>query len=507
MTAAVAEGAGPAAPSPLLVARGITKTYGGVTALAGADLVVRSGEVHALLGENGAGKSTLIKIIAGAVEPDSGTLEWKGEPVRFPTRRESRDAGIAVIFQHGHLVPELTVAENLSLGIERRRLGFVDRAAVKAHARRALDRIGVRLDMDARVRNLRVAERQLVEIAAALAQDAQLVIMDEPTASLGPREVDELFAVIEQLEAAGTAVLYISHRLEEIQRVADRVTVLRDGSTVAGYDARDVTQEQLISSMVGRAVVAGAPPPVDESAPIALEASHIATDAGLRDVSLTVRRGEVLGVYGLLGSGRTELLRALCGADRLREGSVAVEGRVLRLRSPADAKRAGIGFVAEDRARQGVLPTLTVRANLTVAVLRTVTRWGFLLRRREQSLADGAIERLGVVARSSSQPIDSLSGGNQQKVVVGRWLLSDLRVLLLDDPTVGVDVAAKAEIHELVRRAAGAGCAVVLATSETSELLSLSSRVALLYRRRLVGELAGPDLSEQRVLELAVGGR
>lgn len=492
---------------PLLVARGMTKTYGGVTALAGADLVVLSGEVHALLGENGAGKSTLIKIFAGAVEPDSGSLDWKGEPTLFPSRRESRDAGISVIFQHGHLIPELTVAENLSLGVEPRRFGIVNRSAVRAHAHKALARIGVRLDIDTAVRNLRVAERQLVEIAAALAQDAELVIMDEPTASLGPREVDELLEVMGQLAAQGAAVLYISHRLEEIQRVADRVTVLRDGSTVAQFDAQGVTEQQLISSMVGRAVVAGTPPSMDGSAPVVLEASRIATDSGLHDVSLTVRRGEVLGVYGLLGSGRTELLRALCGADRLREGFVAVDGRVVKLRTPADAKRAGIGFVAEDRATQGVLPTLSVRANLVVSVLGSVSRLGWVHRHREQSLANRAIDDLGVVARFATQPIDSLSGGNQQKVVVGRWLLSDLRVLLLDDPTVGVDVAAKAEIHALVRAAADAGCAVVLATSETSELLSLSSRVALMYRRRFVGELTGADLSEQRVLELAVGGQ
>jgi ABC-type sugar transport system ATPase subunit len=489
----------------LLRMEGVSKQFDGVRALHEAHLDVVAGEVHAVLGENGAGKSTLIKILCGALHRDAGVILWNDEPVELHKPADATAIGIRVIHQHLSTIDHLSVRENLTLGTERRNfLGFIDRGESRERSRRALARLGADLDLDQRVGALRIAEKQLVEIARAITLEARLLVMDEPTASLGDREADALFDVIRVLRGQGVAIIYISHRLEEVLRLADRITVLRDGQTVDTVPAAATDRDRLVQMMVGRPPSHARRDTGDLGA-IILEVDRLSTDSGLHEVSLEIRAGEILGVYGLLGSGRTELARALCGADPVRSGTIRIDGEPMAFRSPRDSRRAGVGLVPEDRTAQALFPQSSVRENVTSASEDLISRLGWIRERRERTLVERVVEDLRVRTPSIEQKVAYLSGGNQQKVVLGRWLIRDPRLLVLDDPTVGVDVGAKDEIYRIIGELTRKGTAVLFISSDLPELLALSDRLMVLHQGRVSGSLARTDISQAQVLRLAMG--
>ena len=484
--------------------RGISKSYQGVRALRNASFDVRAGEVHALLGENGAGKSTLIKILAGAVARDEGEVRIAGEHVEIGSRQDAQRLRIGVVFQHPELVDELTIADNVTLGSERSRLGVIRRRESRERTAAALRRLGVQLSPGRAAAGLRTGERQLVEIARAIVSEARILVLDEPTASLGRREIESLFTVVRELRDQGVAIVYISHRLEEIAEIADRLTVLRDGAVVATVDAARTSRSELVRMMVGREMghVFRKESHVRER--VALEARRLSTEAGLEGVSFELREGEVLGVYGLLGSGRTELARALSGADGLIGGELLVAGRSGRLRSSSHAARRGIGLVPEDRIAQGLFPILSVRENVTLSGAGSYPL-GIVRRADETRRTLGAVRELAIRTASTESAVSTLSGGNQQKVVFGRWLVAGVSVLILDDPTVGVDVGAKEEIYRIVADLTRDGTAVVFLSSELLEVLGLADRMLVLRDLRVAGELAGDAMNEANALALALG--
>mgnify|MGYP000536507333 CR=1 FL=1 len=490
---------------PLLSVAGMTKSFGGVRALRDGQIEVRPGEVHALLGENGAGKSTLVKIIAGAHQPDSGSVRWNGEEIAIASLADAARLGIRVIYQQLNVVPHLTVAQNLTLGQERSRFGLIDLADTRRRARTALNRLGIDLDLDRMAGELRVAERQLIEIARSLSDDVRLLVMDEPTASLGDREVERLFSVIRGLREQGIAIIYISHKLDDVFAIADRITVLRDGQTVGTVEAAATTNAQLIAMMVGRTIGHDLKRSSMATSDVVLEVEHLVTPTGLDDISFSLHAGEVLGVYGLLGSGRTELARALFGADLIASGTVRVRGEPARFRSPGDARNAGLGFVPEERAA-AAFSALSVRENLLSAAPELISRGSWLQSWRERPLALRMVEMLRVRTASIEEPLARLSGGNQQKVIVGRWLVRDTPILILDDPTSGVDVGAKDELYRLIGTMTASGTSIIISSSELPELLALADRMLVLHEGRIAGILQGASLTQQDVLQLAVQG-
>jgi ribose transport system ATP-binding protein len=489
---------------PLLEMHAIDKSYEGVRALDGASLAVAAGEVHALLGENGAGKSTLVKILAGAVERDAGTLSWEGRPVEIASRRDATDLGVGIVFQHAELIDELSIAENISLGRERARAGFVDRSAARRLARDALERVRAPLRPERAVRGLRAGERQLVEIARAIAFDVRLLVLDEPTASLGEREVDNLFRIVRELRDDGIGIVYISHRLPEIFELSDRVTVLRDGRTVETVETESTNRDALVAMMVGRDLTGIFRKVSHAREEVTLSVRDLASDGGLDGVSFDLHAGEVLGVYGLLGSGRTELARAIVGADRVVAGTIELDGAPARLGAPSAAVRRGVGLVPEERVSQGTFQGLSVRENLTAARGDLVATHGWVRGGRERRRAREVVERLRIRTRSIEAPVSTLSGGNQQKVVFGRWLIGDTRVLVLDEPTAGVDVGAKEEIYGIISDLAAGGTAVLLMSSELPELLGLADRLLVMRDGHAAGLLDRERMSEAAALELAL---
>jgi rhamnose transport system ATP-binding protein len=486
--------------APLLELRDIRKSFGGVHALKGVSFELRPGEVHALVGENGAGKSTLIKIVTGAHRPDSGTLSLLGSPVVDNDPVTSRRLGVAVIYQQPALLPELSVAENIALGAEPAGLWRRVRWAARvSRARELLGRIGAAVDPEAPVSSLSLPEQQMVEIAKALGADAKVLIMDEPTASLPEHEVRRLFRVVQDLRSQGVGIVYISHRLEELEELADRVTVLRDGNSVATKPRAELDRAELIRLMVGREVTQVFSKRAVERGEVRLELR------GVRGVSLQVRRGEILGLAGLVGAGRTELARTLFGLTPADAGEILLDGVPVRVSGPSAAIELGIAYVPEDRRRHGVILDLPVAANATLAVLRRLSRRGFLDFDAERALAEEAVARLQVKTPSVETPVGHLSGGNQQKVALARWLATEPRVLILDEPTQGIDVGAKSEIHALMGDLAAKGLAVVMISSELPEVLGMSDRVAVLHRGRLAGVLDRAEATQERILALALG--
>ncbi|HVJ80924.1 MAG TPA: sugar ABC transporter ATP-binding protein, partial [Planctomycetia bacterium] len=448
----------------LLRLSNIEKSFGGVRALKGVSFELRAGEVHALVGENGAGKSTLIKIVAGAYPPDSGQVEIAGQTVVEADPRRAHALGVAVIYQQPSLFPDLSVAENLALGIEPpgalRRVRWRER---RENAARLLGRVGAEFSPDAEVRDLSMPEQQLVEIARALGTDARIFIMDEPTSSLTEREVKNLFRAIRQLRFQKAGIVYISHRLEEIGEICDRVTALRDGAWVATKPVAEVDHAAVIRMMVGRELASVFPKVDAPIGPPVLELESLSCAAsGFKDVSLEVRAGEILGLAGLVGAGRTELARTIFGIDPADSGSIRIEGKPVVISSPADAVACGIAYVPEDRRKHGVILDMSVAANATLAVLPSLSRGGLLARGAERALATDAIDRLGIKTPSPRTPAGDLSGGNQQKVALARWLATKPKVLILDEPTQGIDVGAKAEIHRLMGELAAAGMAIIM---------------------------------------------
>ena len=483
----------------------IDKHFPGVHALKAVGFDLRPGEVHALMGENGAGKSTLMKILSGVYQPDGGVIEIDGQPVSLPSPRAAQDQGIGIIHQELALMRDLTVAQNIWIGREPRlSFGRIDEARQNADTAALFRQMNVAIDPRAVVGSLSIARQQMVEIAKALSHRSRVLIMDEPTAALTEAEIAELFAIIARLRAEGVGIVYISHKMDEIRRIADRVTVMRDGAHVGTVAAADTPIERIIAMMVGRDLddAALAIPDLTD-APVALELRGIRRRPDLRDISLTVRRGEVLGLAGLMGAGRTELARAVFGADPRDGGEVLVHGRPVEIRSPADAVRAGIGYLSEDRKHFGLALPMDLRANIAMAsVPRFADRLGRLDEGAMAAVARDYIARLGIRTPSDRQPVRLLSGGNQQKVVIAKWLLRDCDILIFDEPTRGIDIGAKAEIWRLLADLAAAGKAIIVISSELPEILRVSHRIAVMCEGRLTGILPG-HASQEDIMALA----
>ncbi|WP_448073214.1 sugar ABC transporter ATP-binding protein [Georgenia yuyongxinii] len=496
----------PGDPTPLLEVRDISKTFPGVKALDGVSLTLNRGEILGLCGENGAGKSTLMKILTGIYEPDEGgEVRFDGKPSKPRNPREAYEQGLVIVHQELHLVPDLTVAQNIFIGRERKSLGGLgidDRGQV-AEARRLLSRLGIRLDPAALVGNLSVADRQMVEIARALSFDARVIILDEPTAPLSTDEAEALFRVIREFRNENTGVIYISHRLEEVLDLCDRITVLRDGQSVGTREAGDLTHKELISKMVGREVSGDLRPPQRNPGEVVLEVKGLSTRELLDDVSFELRRGEILGLAGLVGAGRTEVARAIVGADHRSAGEIRVRGRKIAIANPADAVDAGIGYLSEDRKGAGLLLTKSVKDNVALSSLDRHTKVGVIDDRTLATIAKGQVKALAVKTPSVEQQTQFLSGGNQQKVIIGRWLVRDCDILIFDEPTRGIDVGAKEEIYAILNDLVAAGKSLIVISSELPEVLRLADRVAVMSEGRLAGILENADATPERVMQLA----
>ncbi|ACZ84394.1 sugar ABC transporter ATP-binding protein [Streptosporangium roseum] len=487
----------------ILRVEGLRKEFPGVVALDGVDFTLRAGEVHVLLGENGAGKSTLIKMLSGAYHPDGGRILVDGAPTEIRTASDAQRLGIATIYQEFNLVPQLTVGENLALGRPPRRFGFVDTGRMHEQAGELLRRVGVDVDPRTPVARLGIARMQMVEIAKALGLNARVLIMDEPTAVLTTTEVERLFGIVRQLRDQGVAIVFITHHLEEIPQIGDRVTVLRDGSSVAEVPAT-TPENELVRLMVGRPIDQQYPrEPAAPGGPL-LQVRGLRREGEFTDVSFEVRAGEVVGLAGLVGAGRTEVARSIFGADAYDSGEVLVNGRPLARGDVHAAMEAGLGLVPEDRKGQGLVLGADVGENLGLVTLRRASRGGFVDRQGQRRAAAEVARQLGVRMSGLGQEVRTLSGGNQQKIVIGKWLLAKASVLILDEPTRGVDVGAKVEIYQLINSLTASGHAVLMISSDLPEILGMSDRVLVMARGRLVGELAAGEATQDSVMALAV---
>lgn len=489
----------------LLSMQDISKAFSGVPALRSASLEIGEGEVMALVGQNGAGKSTLIKILTGAYQRDTGLIRFEGEDVVFATPGASQARGIATIYQEINLAPQRSVAENIYLSREPRTgLGLLDRRAMREGAAAVLKTFNLDIDVDPPVGHFSAATRQMIAIARAVTQKARLVIMDEPTSSLDEREVGILFETIRTLKRNGVAVLFIGHRLDELYEICDRVTIMRDGQTVAHSAMADMPKMELVRHMLGKELAAfqaiARDSGDDETKPVRLSVEGAGSGVRVRDVSMTVREGEISGLAGLLGSGRTETARIIFGVDRLKTGAIRIDGKERSYAEPADAIADGIGLVSEDRKIDGIIPDMSIRENMTLALLPKLRKAGIVDRARQQEIVTRYIKALGVKCASPDQPIKELSGGNQQKVLLARWLCTDPRILIIDEPTRGIDIGAKAEILKLLRNLADEGLSVLMISSELEELLAAADRVTVLSDGRSVAVLKRNELSETALL-------
>lgn len=486
----------------LLTAANVTKSYAGIAALRNASFELRAGEVHALVGENGAGKSTLIKIFTGAVQADGGEIRLNGEPVEHNTPHKARSLGIVAIYQQPALFPDLTVSENLAMANEPGGLWRVlDWKAREKRARAVLSEIGGRIDPGAPVSSLSMAELQIVEIARALGGNAKVLILDEPTASLTEEETQRLFGIVRDLRRRGVGLIYISHRLEELFEIADRVTVLRDGEVIGTRAMSDVDRPAMIRMMVGRELSSVFPKRQVPLGEVILETRGVGSrEAGIRDISIELRQGEILGLAGIVGAGRTQFAETLFGLTPADAGEIRVTGRVEKIESPTRAIELGIAYVPEDRRRHGVIMEMPIPANISMASLGA----GFLNLKRERRLAQDYRSRLQIKAGSMSAPVRNLSGGNQQKVALGRWLATNPKILILDEPTQGIDVGAKSEIHQLMGELAAQGMAIVMISSELPEILGMSDRIAVMHSGTISGVLSRAEATQEKVLALAL---
>ena len=487
---------------------GVDKSFPGVQALADARFELRPGEVHALVGENGAGKSTLMKVLTGIYRRDAGTIWYKGSEVEIPNPRAGRDLGISMIHQELVLAPHLTVAQNIYLGREpRSRLSFMvdDRRQVE-QAAELIERLHLKLDPKARVRDLKVAQQQMVEITKALSLDASVLIMDEPTAALTTTEIDELFRIIRTLRGQGVGVVHISHRLEELRQISDRVTIMRDGRHVATVETRAVSMDEIISMMVGRTIYEEAPQIPDAEIPqdVVLEVRGLTRGRAVRDVSFALKRGEILGVAGLVGAGRSELVRLIFGADQKDSGEILVNGNLVEVSNPADAVRLGISYLSEDRKRHGLALGLDLETNVALASFnRFLTVLGQVNTKLTRSVAEQRVEELEIKTPSVRQKARNLSGGTQQKVVVAKWLTAETDILIFDEPTRGIDVGAKQEIYHLLNQLAAAGKSIIMISSELPEILRMSHRIIVMCEGRLTGELTAAEADQEKIMTLA----
>jgi rhamnose transport system ATP-binding protein len=485
---------------------GVSKQFGAVQALRGVDLALYSGEVHALVGENGAGKSTLVKILAGVHRPDTGVMLISGQEVVFHTPLDAYHHGVAVIHQHPTLFPDLDVAENVYMGRQPRdRIGRVDWGEMYRDVDKLLRQLGVRINVRTPVRALSVADQQLIEIAKALSLDARVLVMDEPTASLSAREVDRLFTIVRQLRDQGVAIMFVSHRLDEIFAISDRITIFRDGAHVITAPASELTTEETIRYMVGRRLEALFPKEEAEIGEVILEVRNLSKTGDFRDVSFSLRRGEILGIFGLIGAGRTEVARAIFGTDRADSGNILIDGRPADIDSPSSALEQGIGYVPEDRHGQGLVLDFPISANITLPILTRVSRLGIINRRSERQIARAYAEQLQVKAAGIRAHASSLSGGNQQKVVLGKWLATEPKVLILDEPTRGIDIGTKAEVHRIISHLATQGMAIILISSELPEVLAMADRVLVMHEGRMTGEFSREEANQEDVMFAATG--
>ena len=496
----------PAGAVPVLSLRGISKSFPGVRALNGVQLDLFPGQVTALVGENGAGKSTIVKILTGIYQPDDGSIAVDGQEMRFPTAQAAARAGVTAIHQETVLFDELTVAENIFIGhAPRGRFGLIDTRRMRADAQRLLDQIGASISADTRLRDLGIASRHLVAIARALSIDARVVIMDEPTAALSHKEIHELYELVEKLKAQGKAILFISHKFDEIFRIADRFTVFRDGQFVAEGAMAGVTEGALVQMMVGRSVDQIYPKRPAEIGPPVLTVAGYCHPTEFDDIGFTLHRGEILGFYGLVGAGRSEVMQALFGITRPSKGACRIEGQVRVIRSTAEAVEAGIVYVPEDRGRQGAVKGLPIFQNVTLPSLSRTSRAGFLRLAEEFKLARDYTARLDLRAASLDQDVGLLSGGNQQKVVIAKWLATKPRVIILDEPTKGIDIGSKAAVHDFMSELAAAGLAVIMVSSEIPEVLGMSDRVIVMREGRIAAEFAGQAMTPENLVRAAVG--
>ncbi|WP_284948058.1 sugar ABC transporter ATP-binding protein [Acidisoma cladoniae] len=488
---------------PRLALQDISKTYGAFAALSGVSMTVGAGEVHALLGENGAGKSTLLKILAGILAPSAGTISVDGTALVGHSMANARRSGIAMIHQELQQVPELTVAQNMFLGRPITRSGIaLAREKMRRRAAESLSRLDNAIDPDAKISTLRVAQRQIVEIARALLFEARIIAMDEPTSSLMPAEVEKLGEIIRQLAASGVAVIYVSHKLDEVRRFCHRGTVLRDGKLVGALDLAETTEKQIVSMMVGRDLTVETHPTARTN-DVALEARGLTWKGRVRDVSFTLHKGEILGFAGLMGAGRTEVLHLLAGLQKPQAGEILVDGRAVRFRSVRDAVRCGIGLLPEERKKEGIIPLRSALANVGITSLPSYSPSGLISGGRLRRDVISIFRSLQLRPFEPDKPVRLFSGGNQQKVVIARWLLAGVQVLLLDEPTRGVDVGAKGEIYRVIRDLASDGHAIIVVSSELPEILHISDRVLVMRNGRAVADLDREAMSEETIMQYA----
>ena len=492
--------------NPLLSVEHIEKSFPGVKALKGVNLDLYRGEVHAIVGENGAGKSTLIKILAGVHQADAGSMHIDGNSVHFNTPIEAQEAGIAVIYQEFNLIPALTVRENILLGHETSKWGFFSRRDERKIVDDLFAKMNVRMDPEAICSELSVAQQQLVEIAKSLSVGARIIVMDEPSATLTNQEVDTLFEIVKDLKAQDIGIIYISHRLDEIFEIAQRVTVLRDGEYIGTHAIENVDREGLIEMMVGRSIENEFPKHHHPIGEVRLKIDDFAHTPGEAGVSLEVRSGEVLGLTGLVGAGRTELARLIFGADRPTRGTISVDGKVLNIKSPLDAIRNGICLLTEDRKAQGLVLGLSSRENFALANLNHWSKGGFVSTKEERSRFATYVESLKIKLSHQDQLAQNLSGGNQQKVLIARWLESNSDIIIFDEPTRGIDVGAKYEIYLLINKLAEAGKAIIMISSELPEVLGMSDRILVMHEGRISGEITDvPNATQEDIMTMAVG--
>jgi galactofuranose transport system ATP-binding protein len=500
---------------PLLRMQKIRKVFSGVTALDDVDFELVRGEVHSLVGENGAGKSTLIKVLTGAYQRDGGEIFLEGQPVHFRSPEEANHAGVVAVYQEVNLLMYRTVAENIFLGREPRKFGFLDWATMNRAAGEILQRLGLDIDPKATLGSLNIALRQMVAIARGVSLGAKVLVLDEPTSSLTEKEVGILYDVIRRLKSEGVGIVYISHRFDELYAVCDRVTVLRDGKYIATRELADLERLDLVCLMLGKqreelekkgATAFGEQHHHPAATAPLLRAENLTRGRRLRNVSLNAGKGEILGMAGLLGSGRTDVARAIFGADKVEDGKVYLEDKEVKLHSPNDAIRAGVAFLSEDRKAEGIIPELSVRENLTLAALPTLTTAGIVSRARQREIVDKFMQRLRIKASSADQKIRELSGGNQQKVLLARWLCRNPKFLLLDEPTRGIDIGAKGEIQALVNELAESGLGVLMISSELEELVEGSDRVVVMRDGQLVAELKDEEISQDSIINAMAEG-
>ncbi|MDO5093674.1 MAG: sugar ABC transporter ATP-binding protein [Propionibacteriaceae bacterium] len=485
----------------------IRKTFPGVVALDDVDLDVRSGTVHALMGENGAGKSTLMKCLIGMYKPDSGSVELAGEVLNFKDTKDGLEHGISMIHQELSPVPEMMVAENIWLGREPRGpLGLLDPKIMVNKTRELFDEWDIDIDPKARMKDLTVARQQMVEIAKALSYDAKIIIMDEPTSAIPEREVEHLHKMIKRLTDFGVAIIYITHKMDEVFKISDDITVFRDGKHVGSYAAKDLNRDKLIQLMVGRELTDLFPKLEADIGDVVLEISHLNRGDLVKDVSFEVRRGEILGLAGLMGAGRTEVLETIFGVEKADSGDIIVDGTPVKITKPQDAIQAGMALLTEDRKLNGIMGVLSVRDNIMVAALPRYTTGGFLNMGAIRKDSEDQRDKLRIKTPSLEQLIKNLSGGNQQKALISRWLLTLPEVLMIDEPTRGIDVGAKSEIHRLMSMLAQQGKAIIMVSSELPEVLGMSDRILVMHEGRVSGELSRDEANQESVMHLATGG-